>query len=281
MDGMAEAWLRRLPVDDQLGPVAGRQRHRWAGRRRPAPLRGAGRLRRTRPRGGGRAGRGDTGGRGVLDDHHRTERGLRRLLPGLPLPGRPAAAAGLGPPPPLAAGRRCRRARWRWPAGSPPSTRRPRRGVGCCSAGPRVPSSTPTVRPTPLWLPGDTVRFTARPATAGPGPIPEAEAGAPTPDGRRRSLRRGGRPPACSAWSRTADGAEPRASAFPRPVRPTPTPCAWPTGWSATPTGPPPSRSPPPAPGSGSAAMATWPWWPRRPTGWRSGWTTGRCPTPP
>lgn len=87
--------------------------------------------------------------------------------------------------------------------------------------------------------PGDTVRFTAH---SNPGPGPAAGPG----PGRRRtppgagSSRSGNR--ACSASSRTAaDGARP-ASACHRPAPLTPRPCAWPIGWSATRTEPPPSR---------------------------------------
>jgi len=99
-----------------------------------------------------------------------------------------------GLPPELAAlpagrrpGRRCRRGRWRWPPGSPPSIRAPRRVAGTCSAGRPRPSSTRGA-PHSRVAPGDRVRFVVADRGGGDGDEPAAVPRSTAAPGRRAML---------------------------------------------------------------------------------------------
>ena len=146
---------------------------------------------------------------------------------------RPAARACRGAP---RRARSSRRARWRSPTVTPPSTRPRRRADGSWSAAPAFPSSRRERPPYAVLAPGDRVRFTV----AGPGdPLEPAPVRPPPwsapPEARPRVRGRGAGSAGRRAGRRPAGRRRGRVSRA--PVRPIRCRSRWPTGWSATPTG--------------------------------------------
>ena len=271
-----EAWLAAL-ASRIPGPAPDRDRERPGGRRVVIPVTFDG------PDLGPVATDLGVGPRAVVDALCGVgpARGLLGLRPGLPVPGRPPPRPRRRSPGVPHPGPRCPPARWRWPAGSPRSTRRPPRAGGRSSVAPPSLCSTGSNRPTPSSGP-ETPCASSKSATdpAAPGWEP-GEPEVPRPllrnrgpafaevvepgllslveDGGRRSTRRPRRAPGGAGRSRGHAAGQPPGGQSRRRGRG--------------------SRSPPSARRCASPVPRTWPWW--RSTGmpWSSGSTAVPSPS--
>ena len=156
--------------------------------------------------------------------------------------------------------RSSRPARWRWPTGTPPSTRRLHPVAGSSSAGPRPPSSPPPPLPTPRWRRATRCSWSRRRWTASPD---RARASPPCLVAAPRGARRAGGGSAGSAGRAPGRG-PPGGGGHRRPRRGpgrSGVVFCWPTGWWATARTPARWRSPPGRHGCAVSNRVTSRWW--------------------